>query len=103
LGDTMAKPTKQVKTTQYVNSSDTELTNGSEPFFKYPSLENLIDESGSKGLADMRARLEQTKQDLERVVRQGPKADAARARRVVSAYETTLQLLAEVEQMKEQE
>ena len=68
--------------------------------FNYPSLGKLFDEADPRALEEMRVRLKRTEQDLERVVRQGPKEDAERAARAARAVELTLKFLADLEQMR---
>lgn len=68
--------------------------------FNYPSLGQLFDGTDTRALEDMRARLTRTGQDLERVVRQGPKEDAERAARAARAVTVTLQFLSDLEQMR---
>src|ERR687894_49034 len=68
--------------------------------FNYPSIGQLFDGSDTRALESMRAQLARTGQDLERVVRQGPKEDAERAARAVRAVDVTLQFLADLEQMR---
>jgi hypothetical protein len=68
--------------------------------FNYPSLGQLFDADDSRPLEEMRARLTRTGQDLERVVRQGPKEDAARAARAARAVAVTLQFLEDLERLR---
>jgi hypothetical protein len=68
--------------------------------FNYPSLGRLFETPNSPALAEMRARIERTHQDLERVVRQGSKEDAERAARAARAYSVTLTLLKELEELQ---
>ena len=68
--------------------------------FNYPSLGQLFDGGGTRQLEEMRARLTRTGQDLERVVRQGPKDDAERAARAARAVSVTLQFLDDLERLR---
>ena len=69
--------------------------------FNYPSLGQLFDSGGDeRPLEEMRARLTRTGQDLERVVRQGPKEDAERAARAARAVAVTLQFLDDLEKLR---
>jgi hypothetical protein len=68
--------------------------------FNYPSLGQLFDGTDTRALEEMRARLSRTGQDLERVVRQGPKEDAERAARAARAVGVTLQFLNDLEQLR---
>ncbi|HVF56625.1 MAG TPA: hypothetical protein VM934_10770 [Pyrinomonadaceae bacterium] len=66
----------------------------------YPSLGRLFEGADTSALEDMRARLARTNQELERVLRQGPKEDAERASRASQAVGVTLALLEELERMR---
>lgn len=68
--------------------------------FNYPSLGQLFDSGGERQLEEMRAKLTRTSQDLERVVRQGPKDDAARAARAARGVAVTLQFLDDLERLR---
>lgn len=68
--------------------------------FNYPSLGRLLDGTDLRPLAEMQARLRRTHGELERVVRQGSKEDAARAARAVRAYDATLELLEQLERLR---
>lgn len=70
--------------------------------YHYPSLGRLFEQPGSAALAEMRARLNRTHQDLARVVRQGSREDADRAARASRALETTLTLLDDLEKLQPQ-
>jgi hypothetical protein len=88
----------QVKTTLYEPPSDTDSQAVAEPSFKYPSIERLFDSNSANGPAEMCARLQLTKQSLERVVRQGGAQDAERARCVIKSYETVIGFFTELDQ-----
>ena len=66
-------------------------------FLKFPSLSRLFQGPDRAALAEMRSRLTQTNQDLERVIRQGTKQDAERATLASRSYNLTLELLKELE------
>ena len=69
-----------------------------DSLFNYPSLERLFAEpNDTNALVGMRARLDSTIKQLDRVIRQGTPADARRATAVMCAYDATLTLLAELE------
>lgn len=69
--------------------------------FNYPSLGRLFEGTDAiRALAEMRARLRRTNQDLERVVRQGTKEEAARAACIAHAYGAALNLLDNLEQLQ---
>jgi hypothetical protein len=68
--------------------------------FNYPSLGQLFDADDARPLEEMRARLARTSQDLERVVRQGPKDDAERAARAARAVAVTQQFLDDLERLR---
>lgn len=68
--------------------------------FHYPALGSLFETAAAPALADMRARLKRTHQNVERVIRHGTKQDAERATRVALAYKTMFQLLDELEKMQ---
>ena len=68
--------------------------------FNYPSLGRLLEGSDSRALEEMRGRLTRTGQELERVVRQGPREDAERATRAARAVSLTLELLDTLDGMR---
>jgi hypothetical protein len=68
--------------------------------FNYPSLGRLLEEGDPRSLQEMRGRLTRTGQELERVVRQGPREDAERASRAARAVHLTLELLDTLEGMR---
>src|SRR5262245_20161863 len=69
-----------------------------EALLTYPSLARLFETQDAKALDDMRSRLYRTRQNLERVVRQGPSSDANRAARILGAYDLALLLLKDLEE-----
>jgi hypothetical protein len=68
--------------------------------FNYPSLGRLLEQGDPRALEEMRGRLTRTGQELERVVRQGPREDAERATRAGRAVRLTLELLDTLEGMR---
>jgi hypothetical protein len=66
----------------------------------YPSLARLFDEDEPRRLAEVRGRLLQTHRDLERLIRLGSREEATSAERIAKAYDLTLRLLAELEEVK---
>jgi cell fate (sporulation/competence/biofilm development) regulator YlbF (YheA/YmcA/DUF963 family) len=68
----------------------------------YPSLDKLFDDHNPNALADIRVKFNQTKQDLERVIRQGSKIDAEKADKTMQALNITLDFLADLEELKRQ-
>ncbi len=68
----------------------------------YPSLDKLFDDNNPNALADIRVKFNQTKQDLERVIRQGSKIDAEKADKTMKALNITLDFLANLEELKRQ-
>ena len=70
--------------------------------FNFPSLGRLFEGTDAEPLREMRARLERTRQELERVIRQGSKEDAERASQANEAYQTTLALFDKLEEIRRQ-
>jgi hypothetical protein len=68
--------------------------------FNYPSLGRLLEGGDPRALEEMRGRLTRTNQELERVVRQGTREDAARAERAARAVTLTLALLDSLDGMR---
>lgn len=81
---------------EHDRSADEEPTDLSE-FFKFPSLSRLFQGADRTALATMRSQLSLTSQNLERVIRQGPKVDADRAQLISRSYGLTLTVLDELE------
>jgi hypothetical protein len=69
-------------------------------FFNFPSLGRYFDGEDQSLLPELRARLVRTKEDLERVVRQGAREDAERAASAASAYAVVLSLLEELDAIR---
>ena len=68
--------------------------------FNYPSLGRLLEGGDQRALEEMRGRLTRTRQELERVVRQGTREDAERAARAERAVGLTLSLLDTLDRMR---
>jgi hypothetical protein len=66
----------------------------------YPNLDKLFDEANPNALGEIRVKFEKTMQDLERVIRQGAKEDAEKAEKVLRAIKVTLEVLADIENLK---
>ena len=66
-------------------------------FLNFPSLSRLFQGVDRAALSETRSQLTQTKQHLERVIRQGTKEDADRAVLISRSYDLTLTLLEELE------
>jgi hypothetical protein len=79
------------------NPSDGGVIDLSE-FFKFPSLGRLFQGPDRTPLEEMRSRLTSTSQNLERVIRQGGKADADRAILISRSYQLALNVLEELDQ-----
>ena len=62
----------------------------------YPSVEKLLDDY-PQSFVEARGRLAETRQHLERVVRQGTQQEAARASRAIAAYDQALSFFDELE------
>jgi hypothetical protein len=80
------------------NRSDIEADTGLSDFFKFPSLGRLFQGEDRTALTKIRARLTLSSQDLDRVIRQGTKADADRAIIISRSYGLALSVLDELEQ-----
>ena len=68
--------------------------------YKFPSLGRLLEGGDPRALEEMRGRLARTNQELERVVRQGPREDADRAARAARAVALALELLDALDGMR---
>jgi len=66
-------------------------------FLNFPSLSRLFQGVDRSALSALRSQLTQTKQNFERVIRQGTKEDADRAVLISRSYDLTLTLLEELE------
>ena len=69
-------------------------TSRTELLLHYPLVEQLF---ATDGVADMRARLIRTLENLERVVRRGPPEDVQTASKAILAYNLTIQVLNELQ------
>jgi len=87
------KPSEEVDTV-------VEASSRLESLLTYPSLARLFDDDEPRRLAEVRGRLLQTHRDLERLIRQGSREEATSAESVAKAYDLTLKLLAELEEVK---
>lgn len=68
----------------------------------YPALDKLFDEHNPNSITEIRAKFNKTHQELERVIRQGSKADAEKAEITLQAINITLAFLANLEELKRQ-
>lgn len=68
-----------------------------ETLNKYPALESVFDRNAPAGFSEIRQKLLSTVTNLERVIRRGEKSDAERAAIVVTAYQTAINYLSELE------
>lgn len=67
----------------------------------FPCIGRLFEKPGLPDLKEMKARLNQTFQNLERVVRRGSTDDARRAQTAIAAVATALDFLQMLEQMQQ--
>ena len=67
--------------------------------FRYPHLDQLLEKQNASSLA-VRRRLEETREHLDRMVRSAKVEEADQAARVLRAYEVTISLIAELEQLR---
>ncbi len=91
--------------TAKVSTTSEILTSNSAPedlssLFNYPSIGQLFSETDLHSLQKFRAKMNQTFEDLERVIRRGSKEDAEKARRVADAIKITLEFLSTLEQAR---
>lgn len=82
------------------NELPAEVSGDFAALYNYPLMCRLLESSDITAQTEMRGRLARTTQDLERVVRQGTKDDAARAARILRAYQATFALLDELEHLR---
>jgi hypothetical protein len=95
----MDRPRKELNSS-YVFEGDGSAepqANDLSAFLKFPSLSRLFQGPDRAALSEMRSRLTQTNQHLERVIRQGTKQDSDRAVLASRSYNLTLKLLKELE------
>lgn len=72
-----------------------------ESLLKYPSLEKVFAENTSPGLEKIKDNMQSTIAELERVVRRGAQADAEKAVKISAAFQTTLNFLDELENIRQ--
>jgi hypothetical protein len=70
-----------------------------ETLIKYPALEAVFDSSSGNGFAEIKQKMQATLANLERVVRRGEKSEAERASVVITAYQTAINFIGELEQI----
>ncbi len=68
--------------------------------YDYPSIGQLFSEPDTRRLDEFRLRLNTTRQNLERVIRYGDRAEAERAQRALRAVEVTLDFLQSLQKMR---
>ena len=66
----------------------------------YPAIGELFSEKDSRRLDDFRARLNATRENLERVVRYGNRAEAESAQRAARGIAVTLEFLESLQKMR---
>lgn len=95
----MDQPSKEIHSSYVIEGGESgqPQANDLSAFLKFPSLSRLFQGPDRAALAEMRSRLMQTNQYLERVIRQGTKQDAERAMLASRSYSLTLRLLQELE------
>lgn len=81
---------KQTESNQKISPEEFEII---ESLFKYPSLEKIFDPRDEKQYQALKRKMQTTVDDLERVVRRGSNSDAAKAAKVVEAYQISLKFL----------
>ena len=69
--------------------------------FDYPSVGELFSTGDTQRFDEFCAKLNATRENLERIVRYGARDDAARAARAVKAVETTLEFLKNLQEMRQ--
>lgn len=95
----MDRPSKELHSSFVIEGggSAQPQANDLSTFLKFPSLSRLFQGPDQAALSEMRSRLMQTNQHLERVIRQGTKQDSERAILASRSYNLTLKLLEELE------
>ena len=68
--------------------------------YNYPAIGQLFSEPDTRRLDEFFLRLRATRENLERVVRYGDRAEAERAARAVRALEVTLDFLQSLQKMR---
>lgn len=69
--------------------------------FDYPSVGELFSTSDTRRYDEFCARLTDTRQNLERIVRYGSREESERASRAARAIEVTLEFLENLQQMRQ--
>jgi hypothetical protein len=69
--------------------------------YDYPSIGQLFSEPDSRRLDEFCGRLRATRENLERVVRYGDRAEAERATRAIRSVEVTLDFLQSLQKMRQ--
>lgn len=69
--------------------------------YDYPSIGQLFSEPDTRRLDEFCQRLRSTRENLERVVRYGDRAEAERASRAIRAVEVTLEFLQSLQKMRQ--
>ncbi|HET6976004.1 MAG TPA: hypothetical protein VFI24_06760 [Pyrinomonadaceae bacterium] len=95
----MDQPSKELHSSYVIEGGESahSQANDLSAFLKFPSLSRLFQGPDRAALSEMRSRLMQTNQHLERVIRQGTKQDSERAMLASRSYNLTLKLLKELE------
>lgn len=73
-----------------------------ETLVNYPNLERAFAENSNAGAEKTKQKLRERIVEIERVVRRGTQSDADKATRILNAYQTTLDFLEELEQIRRQ-
>lgn len=68
--------------------------------FNYPSIGELFDDASLQKLNDFRARLSNTRENLERVVRYGSRDEAEKAEKSTRSINITLEFLDTLQKMR---
>lgn len=71
-----------------------------ETLLNYPSLERAFADDAASGADKTKRKMLESVAELERVVRRGTQTEAAKAARVLAAYQTTLDFLDELERAR---
>lgn len=71
-----------------------------QSLLNYPSLEKVFEAGDGRNLAATRSKMQATIDELERVIRRGTNADAEKAAVVVKAFQTVLNFLDELENLR---
>lgn len=95
MKDFMANPALAVVT----HNIATETEALASSVFHYPHLDQLFDKQNGSSIA-VRRSLEETRENLDRMVRSAKLEEANQAARVLRAYEVTISLIAELEQLR---